>query len=92
MQSAELRVQSDASSVSQPKGCQPPSPTGEGLVGFPEANEESLGAYKKGYEDGVRELARRLENYYKWLGGSKTLGYTVEFTIKEKVKDILGGE
>lgn len=56
----------------------PPSPHGEG--------------YRRGYEDGVRELARRLENYYKWLGGSKTIGYTVEFTIKEKVKDILGGE
>lgn len=60
-------------------------------TGFPEANEESLGAYQKGYEDGVRELARRLETYYKWLGGSKTVGYMVEYNIREKVKDMLGG-
>ena len=57
-----------------------------------ERTAEDVCPYERGYEDGVRELARRLENYYKWLGGSKTLGYTVEFTIKEKVKDILGDE
>lgn len=53
--------------------------------------DEQSKEYRKGYEDGVRELARRLENYYKWLGGSKTVGYMVEYTIKEKVKDMLGG-
>jgi hypothetical protein len=81
-------MQKNASSVSQ---SEPPSPAGEGLMGFPGANEESLGAYRRGYEDGVRELARRLDTYYKWLGGSKTVGYMVEYNIREKVKDMLGG-
>jgi hypothetical protein len=57
-------------------------------VGFPEANEESLGAYQKGYEDGARELARRLENYYRSLGGHTT-GYLVEYTIERKLSDLL---
>lgn len=73
-------------------------------TGFPGANEESLGAkkagysetseasfgdYRKGYEDGIRELARRIGLYYRSLGASQTLGYMVEYTVKEKAKDIL---
>lgn len=54
--------------------------------------DEQSEEYRKGYEDGVRELARRLDTYYKWLGGSKTVGYMVEYTIKEKVKDMLKEE
>ncbi len=45
--------------------------------------------YRKGYEDGVRELARRIATYYKWMGASHTLGYMVEYTVNEKVKDML---
>lgn len=60
-------------------------------VGIPEANEESLGAYRQGYEDGVRELARRIGLYYRSLGASQTLGYMVEYTVNEKVSDMLEG-
>ena len=58
-------------------------------TGFPGANEESLGAYRQGYEHGIRELARRIGLYYRSLGASQTLGYMVEYTVNEKVSDML---
>lgn len=50
--------------------------------------DEQSKEYRKGYEDGARELARRLECYYRSLGGHTT-GYLVEYTIERKLSDLL---
>lgn len=51
--------------------------------------DEQSKEYRQGYEDGIRELARRIGLYYRSLGASQTLGYMVEYTVNEKVNDML---
>ena len=45
-------------------------------------------AYKEGYEQGVRDLARKIKGYYNTLGG-ETFAPLVAFHIDEKVKELL---
>lgn len=45
-------------------------------------------AYKRGYEQGIKDFADRIKKYYNSLGGSTT-GFMVEYTIDIFKEEIL---
>ena len=44
--------------------------------------------YREGYEQGVKDFAERIENYYRHLSG-KTLPATVQYYIEQIKKEML---
>ena len=48
-------------------------------------------AFKNGYKQGVKDLAKKLKGYYRSLAG-KTVSDSVEYNIDIKVKELLGEE
>jgi hypothetical protein len=47
---------------------------------------------KLSYEQGVKDLAKALINYYNTLGGSNSFAPLVAFHIEQKAKELLEGE
>lgn len=45
--------------------------------------------YEKGYEQGVRDMARRLKNYYTSLPLPKTQPAVVEYNIRTLEKELI---
>lgn len=51
--------------------------------------DEQSKEYRQGFEDGVRELAQKLETYYRCLGASPVLGYMVGYTADVHAKELI---